>query len=76
MPASLSLNCAIDLRARATAGFWPVISVRSLTAPSISLASLAASPTPMFTTILVSVGICMTLVKPNSSRSAGAISPT
>src|SRR5579875_3664191 len=38
---SRSLNCAIDLRARATAGFWPVMTVRSRTAPSISLASLA-----------------------------------
>ncbi len=50
----------MDLRARATAGFWPVITVRSLTAPSMSLASRAASPTPMLTTILVSAGTCMT----------------
>ena len=58
---SRSLNCAMDLRARTTAGFWPVIAVRSRTAPSISLASRVASPTPMLTTILVSRGICMTL---------------
>ena len=34
---SRSLNCAIDLRALVTIGFWPVIAVRSVTAPSISL---------------------------------------
>ncbi|OOK84717.1 hypothetical protein BZL29_0007 [Mycobacterium kansasii] len=38
-----------------------MISARSLTAPLISLASRAASPTPMLTTTLVTVGICMTL---------------
>ena len=58
---SRSLNCAIDLRARVTEGFWPVIVVRSRTAPSISLESRAASPTPMLTTILVRLGTCMTL---------------
>ena len=43
-------------------------------APSISLESRAASPTPMLTTILIRPGTCMTLSKPNSSRSAGTIS--
>ena len=57
---SRSLNWAMDLRARLTAGFWPVIRDRSLTAPSISFASLAASPTPMLTTIFFSAGTCMT----------------
>jgi hypothetical protein len=71
---SRSLNCAIDLRALVTRGFWPVIAVRSRTAPSISLESRAASPTPMLTTILVSAGTCMTLSYPNCSRSAGTIS--
>ena len=47
--------------ARATAGFWPVMRDRSRTAPSISFASRAASPTPMLTTILDRPGICMTL---------------
>ena len=50
------------------------MAARSLTAPSISFASRAASPTPMFTTILVSPGICITLAYPNSSFRAGAIS--
>ena len=53
---SRSLNWATDFFARATAGFCPVMVDRSRTAPSISFASLAASPTPMFTTILISAG--------------------
>ncbi|CAM5705819.1 hypothetical protein SANTM175S_01396 [Streptomyces antimycoticus] len=57
---SRSLNCAMDLRALVTAGFWPVIVERSRMAPSISLESRAASPTPMLTTTLVRPGICMT----------------
>ena len=64
----------MDLRAFVTAGFWPVIAVRSRMAPSISLESRAASPTPMLTTIFTSPGVCITLPMPNSSRSAGAIS--
>ena len=56
-----SLNCAIDFFARRTVGFCPVIWVRSRTAPSISFASRAASPTPMFTTTFVTRGTCMTL---------------
>ena len=58
---SRSLNWAMDLRALVTCGFWPVIAVRSRIAPSISLESRAASPTPMFTTILTRPGTCMTL---------------
>src|SRR4051812_28997301 len=50
------------------------MAVRSRTAPSISFASRVASPTPMLTTIFVSRGICMTLAKPNSDCSAGAMS--
>ena len=71
---SRSLNCAMDLRALVTCGFWPVIAVRSLTAPSISFESRAASPTPMLTTILVRPGTCMTFVMSNCSCSAGTIS--
>src|SRR6185369_13845021 len=71
---SRSLNCAIDLVARRTSGFWPVIAVRSRTAPSISFASRAASPTPMLTTTFTTPGICMTLSYENCSRSPGAIS--
>ena len=58
---SRSLNCAIDLRARCTSGFCPVMSERSRTAPSINLASFAAWPTPMLTTILTSFGTCIGL---------------
>ena len=71
---SRSLNCAMDLRALVTSGFWPVIAVRSLMAPSISFESRAASPTPMLTTILVRPGTCMTFVISNSACSAGRIS--
>src|SRR5690349_640211 len=71
---SRSLNCAMDLRARVICGFWPVIAVRSLTAPSISFESRAASPTPMLTTILVRPGTCMMLAISNSLVSAGMIS--
>ena len=71
---SRSLNCAMDLRALVTCGFWPVIAVRSLIAPSISFESRAASPTPMLTTILVRPGTCMTFAKSNSLCSAGRIS--
>ena len=71
---SRSLNWAMDLRALVTAGFWPVIAVRSRIAPSISFESRAASPTPMLTTILVRPGTCMTFLISNSVRSAGTIS--
>ena len=71
---SRSLNCAMDLRAFVTCGFWPVIAVRSLIAPSISFESRAASPTPMLTTILVRPGTCMTFLISNSDCSAGRIS--
>ena len=64
----------MDLRALVTSGFWPVIAVRSLTAPSISLESRAASPTPMLTTILTMPGTCITLAISNSDFSAGRIS--
>ena len=53
---SRNLNCAMDLRALVTDGRWPVIAPRSRIAPSISLESRAASPTPMLTTTLVNAG--------------------
>ena len=59
---SRSLNCAIDLVALRTCGFWPVMAVRSRSAPSMSLASLAASPTPMLTTTLTTPGTCIGLL--------------
>ena len=45
-------------------GFCPVIFVRSPTALSMIFLSATASPTPMFTVILVIFGTCMTLVEP------------
>jgi hypothetical protein len=71
---SRSLNCAIDRLARRTCGFWPVIVAKSRIAPSISLASRAASPTPMLTTTFTTPGVCMTLAYLNCSRSCPAIS--
>ena len=53
---SRSLKVAIELRDLVTTGFWPVIAVRSATAPSTALRSLTASPTPMLMTILSSFG--------------------
>ena len=67
---SRSLNCAIDLRALRISGFWPAMRVRSRTAPSISLESRAASPTPMFTTTLTTPGISIGFAYPNCSESA------
>ena len=53
---SRSLKPAIDFLARVTSGFWPVMTVRSATAPSSSDGWPTASPTPMFTTIFVEAG--------------------
>jgi hypothetical protein len=41
----------MDFLAWVTMGCWPVMVRRSSTAASMALASMAASPTPMFTTI-------------------------
>ena len=57
----------MDLRARVTIGCWPVMVRRSRTAPSIALESVAASPTPMFTTIFSNFGIIMTFLYWNLS---------
>ena len=62
---SRSLNPAIDLVALVTSGFWPVMMVRSETAPSSSDGCWVARPTPMFTTIFSSRGTCMTLASPS-----------
>ena len=59
---SRSLKPAMDLRARVGAGFWPAIVVRSLMAALTFLESATASPMPMFSTILSSLGICISLV--------------
>ena len=62
---SRSLNAAIDLLARVTTGFWPVIISRSRMAPSISDCCWVALPTPMLMTILLSRGTCMMLSSPS-----------
>ena len=55
----------MDLRAWVISGCWPVMARRSATAPSMALESVAASPTPMFTTIFSILGICMTFLYSN-----------
>ena len=55
------LKLAIALRARVTTGFWPAILAMSPTAASMFFLSLTASPTPMFSVILVMRGTCITL---------------
>ena len=59
---SRSLKVAIDFLALLMTGFWPAIIIRSSWADLIFLVSATASPTPMFSTILSSRGICMSLV--------------
>ena len=61
MPAR-SLKVAMDLRAWVISGCWPVMARRSATAPSMALASVAASPTPMLTTIFSILGIWLTFL--------------
>ena len=55
-------NVAMDLRARRMDGCWPVMARRSAMAPSMALESVAASPTPMFTTIFSIFGTHMGFV--------------
>jgi hypothetical protein len=68
---SRTLNDAIDFFDMQSLGFWPVILVRSATAASMTLRSATASPTPMFTVILVIFGTCMTFFTPRSLVSLG-----
>ena len=56
------LKFAIALRVRVTIGFWPAILVMSPTAASTSFLSLTASPTPMFSVILVIRGTCIVVL--------------
>ena len=58
---SRSLKPAIDCLARVTSGFWPVMMVRSFTAPSSRDCCWVARPTPMLMTIFSSVGTIMML---------------
>ena len=71
---SRTLKFATDLRALVTMGFWPVMVAMSLQMASISLALFLESPQPTFTTILLRVGICITLLYWNFFMRAGAIS--
>jgi hypothetical protein len=66
---SRTLKPAMDFLALVTSGFWPVIWVRSRTAPSSRRASRIASPMPMFTTTLSGRGTCMMLPSSSSSLS-------
>ena len=59
---SRTLKLATDLRALVVMGFWPVMVAMSLQMASISLALFLLSPQPTFTMILLSFGICMTLL--------------
>ncbi len=59
---SRSLKPAMEVRALVGIGFWPVIAARSFIAAPTFLESATASPMPMFTTILSSLGICISLV--------------
>ena len=68
---SRTLKDAMDFFDRHNTGFWPVILVRSATAASMTLRSATASPTPMFTVILVILGISMTFFTPKSCLSFG-----
>src|ERR1022692_516970 len=68
---SRSLYTAIDLVARVTSGFCPVMAVKSATAPSMAFGLATASPTPMFTTIFSSFGMRMGFSTPNRLRRLG-----
>src|SRR5690606_4034767 len=73
---SRTLKPAIDLRACVITGFWPAMRSRSAAAARTFLESATASPTPMFSTILSSFGVCMTFLYPNCSVSPLRISPS
>ena len=57
-----TLKAAIDLRARVTAAFWPVMRPRSSLPTSTIFAFCVASPRPMFTTTLVILGTAITFL--------------
>ena len=69
-----SLKPAIERRALVTMGFWPLMAVRSLTAPSMSDGWAVARPTPMLMTILSKRGACMMLVSWSCSMRRARIS--
>src|SRR5512136_2595138 len=67
-------NEAIDLRARRTAGFWPVMVPSSSMTLSRALMFWVASPTPELTTIFSRRGTIITLASSRSFCRAGTIS--
>ena len=69
MPSRI-LNWATDLRARRSCARCPAMIVSSSIAASSTLASVFASPTPMFSVIFVMRGTCMIDDRPNCSFSA------
>ena len=71
---SRSLKLAIDLRARRTLGCWPAMVASCSVAASSILESCLASPTPMFSVILVSRGTCIALEWPKRLFSRSWIS--
>src|SRR5215210_3644591 len=73
MPSRI-LNPAMDLRARLSWAFWPVILARSSIAPSRARLFTTASPTPMFTTIFSRAGIRMGFSIPNLCSRSGTTS--
>ncbi len=58
---SRTLNWAIDLRARRTLGFWPVIVASCSVAASSIFESCLASPQPMLTVTFSIRGACITV---------------
>jgi hypothetical protein len=58
---SRSLKFAIAFLARVTTGFWPESAASCAEAASISFWFWIASPSPMFSEILLSRGTCMGL---------------
>ena len=56
------LKLATETRALVTTGFWPAILAMSATAFSRIFLLPTASPTPMFSVILVMRGTCMTFL--------------
>src|SRR5215218_9242196 len=70
MPSRI-LNPAMDLRARLSWAFWPVILARSSIAPSRARLFTTASPTPMFTMIFSRLGIRMGFSIPNLDWRSG-----
>ena len=57
-----TLNCAIDFFARVVTGFCPVMRASSSPPTSTIFAFDVASPSPMFTTTFVSLGMAITFV--------------